>query len=37
MLKQQKGEQGLRLEMQKQHCAVTTHIFQTEAKTERNV
>jgi len=37
MLKQQKGEQGFRLEMQKKHCAVTTHIFQTEAKTERNV
>ena len=37
MLKQQKGEQGFRLEMQKQHCAVTTHIFQTEAKTERNI
>jgi len=37
MLKQQKGEQGFRLEMKKQHCAATTHILQTQAKTERNV
>jgi len=36
MLKQQKGEQGFRLSMQKQHCAVTTHIFETQAKTERS-
>jgi len=37
MLKQQKVEQGFRLEMQQQHCAVTTHNFQTEVKTERNI
>ena len=37
MLKQQKGEHEFMLEMQNQHCAVTTHIFQTEAKTERNI